>query len=227
MSQGEYIAPEKIENVYMRCVPVLQVFVHGDSLQVHSTTVFFILLMRTFDLHVNYLISSCISRYQSYLVGIVVPDPEVFVNWAKERGFVGSYEELCQNPVRRIHPFKITSACFLFHFLKNAWLFVFPQDVKKAVLEEMKAVGKKAGLMSFEQVSLSLQLKPPTNRLIVTVTVTSCLTFFPFQVKDIYLHPEMFSVANGLLTPTLKSRRTDIRRVFEEQISSMYSKTTI
>uniref|UniRef100_A0A7N8XIT7 Long-chain-fatty-acid--CoA ligase n=1 Tax=Mastacembelus armatus TaxID=205130 RepID=A0A7N8XIT7_9TELE len=113
LSQGEYIAPEKIENVYMRCVPVLQVFVYGDSLQ-------------------------------SYLIGIVVPDPEVFVDWAKERGFVGSYMELCMNPV-----------------------------------------------------------------------------------QDLYLHPEMFSIANGLLTPTLKSRRTDIRRVFQEQISSMYSKTAI
>lgn len=36
---------------------------------------------------------------QSHLIGIVVPDPEVFVKWAKERGIVGSYEELCQNPV--------------------------------------------------------------------------------------------------------------------------------
>uniref|UniRef100_A0A3P8P4W6 Long-chain-fatty-acid--CoA ligase n=1 Tax=Astatotilapia calliptera TaxID=8154 RepID=A0A3P8P4W6_ASTCA len=134
LAQGEYIAPEKIENVYMRCVPVLQVFVHGDSLQ-------------------------------SYLIGIVVPDPEVFVDWAKDRGFVGSYEELCQNP-----------------------------DVKKAVLEDMNAVGREARLNSFE------------------------------QVKDLYLHPEMFSVANGLLTPTLKSRRADIRRHFQEQISSMYSK---
>uniref|UniRef100_A0A8D3A347 Long-chain-fatty-acid--CoA ligase n=1 Tax=Scophthalmus maximus TaxID=52904 RepID=A0A8D3A347_SCOMX len=137
LSQGEYIAPEKIENVYTRCVPVLQVFVHGDSLQ-------------------------------SYLIGIVVPDLEVFVDWAKERGIVGSYEELCQNP-----------------------------DVKTAVLEDMKAVGKEAGLKSFE------------------------------QVKDLHLHPEMFSVANGLLTPTLKSRRADIRRVFQEQISDMYSKTAI
>ncbi|XP_061584896.1 long-chain-fatty-acid--CoA ligase 1 isoform X2 [Cololabis saira] len=132
LCQGEYVAPEKIENIYARSVPVLQVFVHGDSLQ-------------------------------SYAVGIVVPDREVFVDWAKERGFVGSHEELCQNP-----------------------------DVKNAVLEDLRAVGKEAGLKSYE------------------------------QVKDLYLHPEMFSIANGLLTPTLKSRRADIRRVFQEQLSSMY-----
>ncbi|XP_005808568.1 long-chain-fatty-acid--CoA ligase 1-like [Xiphophorus maculatus] len=132
LCQGEYVAPEKIENVYMRSAPVLQVFVHGDSLQ-------------------------------SYVVGIVVPDREVFVEWAKERAFVGSYQELCHNP-----------------------------DVKNAVLEDMRAVGKEAGLKSFE------------------------------QVKDLYLHPEMFSIANGLLTPTLKSRRADIRRVFQEQLANMY-----
>uniref|UniRef100_A0A4W5MPQ1 Long-chain-fatty-acid--CoA ligase n=1 Tax=Hucho hucho TaxID=62062 RepID=A0A4W5MPQ1_9TELE len=137
LSQGEYIAPEKIENFYMRCVPVLQVFVHGDSLQ-------------------------------SHLIGIVVPDPEVFIDWVKERGIVGSYEELCQNP-----------------------------DVKKEVLEDMTAVGKEAGLKSFE------------------------------QVKDLHLHPEMFSVSNGLLTPTLKTRRVDILRVFQEQITNMYSTTAI
>lgn len=34
LAQGEYIAPEKIENIYTRSDPVAQIFVHGDSLQV-------------------------------------------------------------------------------------------------------------------------------------------------------------------------------------------------
>uniref|UniRef100_A0A4W6E360 long-chain-fatty-acid--CoA ligase n=1 Tax=Lates calcarifer TaxID=8187 RepID=A0A4W6E360_LATCA len=33
LAQGEYISPEKIENIYIRSEPVAQLYVHGDSLQ--------------------------------------------------------------------------------------------------------------------------------------------------------------------------------------------------
>ncbi|KAG9347009.1 hypothetical protein JZ751_005936 [Albula glossodonta] len=134
LAQGEYIAPEKIENIYIRSDPVAQAFVHGDSLQ------------------------AC-------LVAIIVPDPDFLPAWAKKRGLEGSYEELCKN-----------------------------QDLKKAILEDILKLGKDAGLKSFE------------------------------QVKGITLHNEMFSVQNGLLTPTLKAKRAELRNYFREQIDELYSK---
>lgn len=39
LAQGEYIAPEKIENIYIRSEAVSQAFVHGDSLQVTRETI--------------------------------------------------------------------------------------------------------------------------------------------------------------------------------------------
>ncbi|XP_030649657.1 long-chain-fatty-acid--CoA ligase 6 isoform X1 [Chanos chanos] len=133
LAQGEYISPEKIENIYIRSEPVSQLYVHGDSLQ------------------------SC-------LVGIVVPDPEVLPSWAQKKGFEGCYKDLCKN-----------------------------MELKKAIMEDMVRLGKASGLHSFE------------------------------QVKDIYIHDEMFSIQNGLLTPTLKSKRPELREFFKEEIDQMYS----
>ncbi|KAF1585671.1 UNVERIFIED_CONTAM: Long-chain-fatty-acid--CoA ligase 1, partial [Eudyptes robustus] len=133
LAQGEYIAPEKIENVYLRCEALAQVFVHGESLQ-------------------------------AFLVAIVVPDPETLRYWAKKKGFEGSYEELCRN-----------------------------KDLKNHILEDMVRIGKESGLKSFE------------------------------QVKDIVMHTEMFSVENGLLTPTLKAKRPELRKYFQSQIEELYA----
>ncbi|XP_064422855.1 long-chain-fatty-acid--CoA ligase 6 isoform X1 [Latimeria chalumnae] len=137
LAQGEYIAPEKIENIYIRSEPVAQLYVHGDSLQ------------------------SC-------LVGIVVPDPEVMPTWAKKRGFEGSYAEMCKN-----------------------------KELKIAIMQDMVRLGKESGLHSFE------------------------------QVKDIYIHSEMFSVQNGLLTPTLKAKRTELREYFKKQIEELYANVSM
>ncbi|XP_059372233.1 long-chain-fatty-acid--CoA ligase 1b [Carassius carassius] len=133
LAQGEYIAPEKIENIYIRSEAVAQAFVHGDSLQ------------------------AC-------LVAIIVPDPDFLPGWAKKRGIEGSYEELCKN-----------------------------KEVKKAILEDIVKLGKESGLKSFE------------------------------QVKDIALHTEMFSIQNGLLTPTLKAKRADLRNCFRKLIDELYT----
>uniref|UniRef100_A0A8C8UNT0 Long-chain-fatty-acid--CoA ligase n=1 Tax=Peromyscus maniculatus bairdii TaxID=230844 RepID=A0A8C8UNT0_PERMB len=133
LAQGEYVAPEKIENIYIRSEPVAQIYVHGDSLK-------------------------------AFLVGIVVPDPEVMPAWAHKKGIRGTYQELCAN-----------------------------QELKKAILDDMVALGKKSGLHSFE------------------------------QVKAIYIHCDMFSVQNGLLTPTLKAKRPELREYFKKQIEELYS----
>uniref|UniRef100_A0A8C8RM89 Long-chain-fatty-acid--CoA ligase n=1 Tax=Pelusios castaneus TaxID=367368 RepID=A0A8C8RM89_9SAUR len=133
LAQGEYIAPEKIENVYVRSAPVAQVFVHGESLK-------------------------------SSLVGVVVPDHEILPRFAAKLGIKGSYEELHTNSA-----------------------------VKKAILEDMVKLGKEAGLKSFE------------------------------QVKDIYIHPEMFTIENGLLTPTLKAKRAEISKYFQTQLEALYA----
>ncbi|XP_078080485.1 long-chain-fatty-acid--CoA ligase 5 [Mustelus asterias] len=135
LAQGEYIAPERIENIYIRSAPVAQIFVHGDSLK-------------------------------SHLVAVVVPDTEVLPEFAASKGLKGSLQELCKNP-----------------------------EVTKIILEDMVKLGKEAGLKSFE------------------------------QVKDVYLHTEMFTVENGLLTPTLKAKRSELAKYFSSQIDCLYKNT--
>lgn len=133
LAQGEYIAPEKIENVYVRSEMVAQVFVHGDSLQ------------------------SC-------LIAIVIPDPDTVPGFAKKLGLTGSMEELCKKT-----------------------------EMKKAVLADLTKLGKEAGLKSFE------------------------------QVKAVHLDPEQFTIENGLLTPTLKAKRAELKTLFQPQIETLYA----
>lgn len=134
LSQGEYIAPEKIENIYSNSQYVAQVFVHGEGLK------------------------SCV-------VAVVVPDVENVKYYAAEHNIPGTLSVLCNHP-----------------------------EIKALIMQDITLLGKKAGLKSFE------------------------------QVKDIYLHPDVFSVQNGLLTPTLKSKRPQLKAYFKPQLEDMYTK---
>ena len=48
-----------------------------------------------------------------------------------------------------------------------------------------------------------------------------------FQVRAVYLHPEPFSVDNDLLTPTMKNKRTQLRRTFQCEIQQLYAEHAV
>ncbi|GFO39453.1 long-chain-fatty-acid--coa ligase 1 [Plakobranchus ocellatus] len=132
LSQGEYVATEKVENVYKTSPFVGQIFLDGDSLQ------------------------PC-------LMGIVVPNEIYLDKWATNNGFPAKLEDFCK-----------------------------AEGAKKLVLDDLISEGKKAGLMTFE------------------------------QVKDIYLEPDMFSIENEMLTPTMKNKRASLRKKYREIIQQLY-----
>lgn len=67
-------------------------------------------------------------------------------------------------------------------------------DIKKVILKDLEEIGNTAELYGFE------------------------------RVADIHLSPEPFSVENGLLTPTLKSKRPKLVEHYRDQIDKMYAK---
>lgn len=92
------------------------------------------------------------------------------------------------------------------------------QEVKAAIFEDMQRLGKEGGLKSFEQVHI-----PCSHFLILFRRGTLFSTRFVLQVKAIRIHTEMFSIENGLLTPTLKAKRNEMGKYFRSQIDELYA----
>ncbi|KAJ2781166.1 medium-chain fatty acid-CoA ligase faa2 [Coemansia javaensis] len=111
---------------------------------------------------------------QSFLVAVVVPEPDEFLPWARaiagpttttDDDDSGSLPALCRSPA-----------------------------VVRALLDELAALGRSAGLQGFE------------------------------IVRAIHCEPTPFDIeTNGLLTATLKIRRTVARDHYRRQIDKMYA----
>ena len=70
------------------------------------------------------------------------------------------------------------------------------KEIKELIFKDIKRLENENSLKGFEMVRM--------------------------QVKDIYLHPEQFSIENNLLTPTMKTKRPELGKYFEKEIEEMY-----
>ncbi|KAL8593299.1 hypothetical protein ACOMHN_009952 [Nucella lapillus] len=137
LAQGEYVAVEKVENVYQKSRFVGQCFVEGDSLK------------------------PC-------LMAVVVPDEGVVKAFATNNGLPTDLAAFCQS-----------------------------KEAKDIILKDMQGTGKSNQLKGFE------------------------------QIKDIHLHPQQFTVENGLLTPTMKNKRPALRKLFKDVVDALYAKNQL
>lgn len=133
LAQGEFVAPEKIENIYAMSKFVSIIFIYGDSLR-------------------------------NYCVAIVVPEKEEIQKLAEHQGISGNWEYICKH-----------------------------KSIINAVVEDLETIGKEMKLSSLE------------------------------RVKKIYLYPGTVTIESGLLTPTYKIKRYNMKKYFMSTIDSLYN----
>ena len=139
LSQGEYVAVEKVENVYVKNSLVDQIFIYGDS-------------------------------KQNYIVGIVVPSKKELIDSLRANKVIdetilnnGVYDDICQM-----------------------------MEVRKFVLQQINQTALDAKLFGFE------------------------------RVRNIHLEPNEWSVANNMLSPSMKLKRHVTQETYKDVIRDLY-----
>ena len=139
LSQGEYVAVEKVENVYVKNSLVDQIFIYGDS-------------------------------KQNYIVGIVVPSKKELIDSLRANNVIdetilnnGVYDDICQM-----------------------------MEVRKFILQQINQTALDAKLFGFE------------------------------RVRNIHLEPNEWSVANNMLSPSMKLKRHVTQETYKDVIRDLY-----
>ena len=78
------------------------------------------------------------------------------------------------------------------------------------IMEELSTLGHTYNLTAYEKVN-SDELRPD-------------LAWFNVKVGSVYLHPDLFTVDNGLMTQAGLLKRRTLETYFKPQIDIMYSK---
>eukprot|EP00826_Nyctotherus_ovalis_P050116 TRINITY_DN610_c0_g4_i2.p1 TRINITY_DN610_c0_g4~~TRINITY_DN610_c0_g4_i2.p1 ORF type:complete len:575 (-),score=145.67 TRINITY_DN610_c0_g4_i2:232-1956(-) len=135
LQQGEYVAPEKIENVLSHSPWVHQILIYGNG-------------------------------YQNYLVAIVVPAEHTVMNWAKENGVKGSFEELCQNKqlnstiLKNLTGLGREKKLVGFEIAKKIYLMAKPLTVESGALTSLLKVKRQLVAKMYEDVFNKLYEQP-------------------------------------------------------------------
>nr|CDS32690.1 long chain fatty acid coenzyme A ligase 5 [Hymenolepis microstoma] len=202
LSQGEYVAPEKIESVYLESRFVTQVFVDGDTEQSYPVAIV-VPEAQTLVQYVNCskpdttapTSNGINKKYQPQQKEAAAGDTtsgQKSDEQSKDESAVATVDK--NSAVQTVNPDET--------YVVHGSQMTLEQlcDYKpaiKTVLDDLYALGKARGLKGFE------------------------------QVKAIRLSSIPFTIENGMLTPTLKSARDIIRREFASAIKALYHPTSI
>ena len=144
------------------------------------------------------------SSLKSRTVAVVVPDEPSIKFWADGKGIPSqSLSALCNNKELKV---KLNIRLKKIHHLSSP-------PFKMFIMEELSTLGHTYNLTAYEKVNCfsSDELRPD-------------LAWFNVKVGSVYLHPDLFTVDNGLMTQAGLLKRRTLETYFKPQIDMMYTK---
>ncbi|XP_020611686.1 long-chain-fatty-acid--CoA ligase 1-like [Orbicella faveolata] len=261
LSQGEFIAPEKIQNVYLRSPFIAQVFVYGNSYKS------FLVAIAVPDAEVlqTWAKSNGLEGDIKQLCQDEIVHKVIFQDMLAKgnEGGLNSLEQVSPRALIRGFTVYIGLSClfaFLFslkividikvnHSVISQGEFIAPEKIQNVYLRspfiaQVFVYGNsyKSFLVAIAVPDAEvLQTWAKSNGLegdikqLCQDEIVHKVIFQDMlakgnegglnsleQVKKIYLHPDIFSIENGLLTPTFKAKRPEILRTFKEEIERLY-----
>ena len=152
------------------------------------------------------------SLWQTYMKWTVGVNYSIPFNYIRLRPVFNAYNKLPLMAVPLSSPLFYVCLTCIFNELMIDWRYV-------CVCMCMSVLCLRGGCIfcvTFPALAFSYLL------IVFVITLFCCL-----QPRDIYLQAEPFSVENGMLTPTFKTKRPQLRAHFKDTIKELYRKQPV